>query len=61
MTRSDFQILFTALGFLAVVMKGDSSKKDGAKQAKAMATMIEVFCRTTHPDLFKDKAKNDVH
>jgi hypothetical protein len=57
MRQSDFQILFTALGFLAVVMKGENAKNDGAKQAKVMASLIEAFCRTSHPDLFKGEAE----
>lgn len=52
MTRKDFQILFTALGFLAVVTKGKKTKDNNAKQAHAMAELIEAFCRTSHPDLF---------
>ncbi|MDD5586878.1 MAG: hypothetical protein PHY92_07990 [Alphaproteobacteria bacterium] len=59
MTRKDIQILFTALGFLAVVMKGENAKKDGAKQAKAMASLIEAFCRTTHPELFNNEINGD--
>lgn len=58
MTRQDFQILSTALGFLAIVLKGENARKDGAKQAKAMAVLIESFCRTSHPGLFKDEAED---
>lgn len=57
MTRSDFQILFTALGFLAVVMKGKKAQKDGAKQARELAKLIEAFCRTSRPDLFGNEAE----
>jgi hypothetical protein len=57
MTRSDIQILFTALGFLTVVMKGENTKRNGAKQAMAMASLIQAFCQTSHPDLFGDEAK----
>jgi len=54
MTRDDFRILFTSLGFLAVVMKGKKSKDNNAKQARAMASLIEAFCKASHPDLFMD-------
>jgi hypothetical protein len=57
MTRDELQILFTALGFLAVVMKGENANKDDAKQAKAMAALIEAFCQAAHPELFDDGAE----
>jgi len=59
MTRTDSKILFTALGFLAVVVMGESAKKDGAKRAMALAGLIEAFCHTAHPDLFIDNAPDD--
>jgi hypothetical protein len=59
MTRPDFKILFTALGFLAVVVKGEYIKKDGAKNATALADLIEAFCQTAHSDLFIDKTAKD--
>lgn len=59
MTRTDHQLLFTALGFLAVVMKGEDTKKDGAKRATALAGLIESFCYTTVPDAFENFPEMD--
>jgi hypothetical protein len=59
MPRQDIQILFTALGFLTVVMKGENAKKDGAKQAKAMAGLIEAFCQAAHPKAFEGETEAD--
>ncbi len=56
MTRDDFRLLFTALGFLAVAMKGKKADGDKAKQVHAMAGLIEAFCRTAHPDMFLGEA-----
>jgi len=44
MTRTDFKVLFTALGFLAVVMKGENANNDGADKARKLASLIEEFC-----------------
>ncbi len=52
MTRTDFKVLFTALGFLAVVMKGENANNDGADKARKLAGLIEEFCIVTHPEQF---------
>ena len=45
------QILFTALGFTAVVIQG-ASGADGAARAVGFAHLIEEFCRETIPNAF---------
>ena len=45
MTRTDQKILFTALAFLAVLMKGeDTERKDEAQKVVTLAEYIEAFC-----------------
>jgi len=44
MVRAEERVLYEALGFLAVVISGDDSQKDGAVRATALATMMEAFC-----------------
>ncbi len=46
MTWRDQRMLFTALGFLAVTMKdGNTESADLAYRARAMAALMEEFCR----------------
>jgi hypothetical protein len=59
MTRSDFKLLFTALGFVVELSKGGNIKTGGAVRAADLATLIEAFCQTAHPDLFIDKIAAD--
>lgn len=51
MTRTDQQILFTALGFTAVVLQG-GREDDGSRRAQEFARLIEEFCRATLPEVF---------
>ena len=45
MTRTDQKILFTALAFLAVVMRGkDVSSGEAAEQIRALSGLIESYC-----------------
>jgi len=55
MSRNDRQILFTALGFLAVVLREDVPKEKQAMRALAMADLIESFCRSSLPDNFEEE------
>lgn len=55
MTHIDRKTFFTALGFLAVLMRDGRAQKNGAVRVTAMARVIEMFCRTTHLDLFFDE------
>ncbi len=55
MSRNDRQILFTALGFLAVVLREDAPKEKQAMRARAMADLIETFCRTALPENFEEE------
>ena len=43
MTRTDHQIIFSALGFLAVILS-DVPQEKQAVRAKAIAKLIEDFC-----------------
>ncbi|MDD3287582.1 MAG: hypothetical protein PHX43_01060 [Alphaproteobacteria bacterium] len=44
MTRTDQQLIFTALGFMAVLMRGEIDQNDSAKRARGIAWLIEEFC-----------------
>jgi hypothetical protein len=44
MTSPDLRTLCTALGFTAVVMKGQEGSQDGARRALGFAHLIEDFC-----------------
>jgi hypothetical protein len=61
MTTIDEKTFFTALGFLAVLLKGKSADKDSAARATAMAQLIESFCRAASPELLvgKDDPRTD--
>jgi len=52
MKREDRQLLFTALGFMAVVMQRGTMTGDGAARAQGFAILIEEFCRTAVPEAF---------
>ena len=52
-THNDQKVLFTALGFLAVVLKGEPVA-DQAERALAIAGLIESFCRLHVPEAFGD-------
>jgi len=55
MTRSDHQIFFTALGFLAVLLRDDTSQDKQAPRAASIARLIESFCRATVPEAFDEE------
>ncbi|MDX2027204.1 MAG: hypothetical protein SFW62_01060 [Alphaproteobacteria bacterium] len=57
MIPDNFRLLCHALGFTAVVMKGDVSQKDGAARATRLAGMIEEFCRATLPEVFSESGE----
>jgi hypothetical protein len=52
--RNDRKVLFTALGFLAVILKGESGADQG-KHALELADLIESFCRFHLPDAFESQ------
>ncbi len=58
MAYKDRQVLFTALGFLAIIMSGKSEKKDAAIRAQIMAGYIESFCREKVPEAFPAMQEN---
>lgn len=45
MTRDDQKMMFTAMGFLAVLLRDEPQDKQ-AQRAKAIAKLIENFCQT---------------
>ena len=54
MTFIDSRLLFTALGFTAVVVQGGRfPKEEGAKRAIQFASLIEAFCRDSIPEAFE--------
>jgi hypothetical protein len=51
MKPADLRLLCTALGFTAVVMRGEKlPKKEGALRATVFANLIEEFCRASVPE-----------
>jgi hypothetical protein len=57
MTHTDYKVIFTALGFLAVILN-DVPKDKQALRATAIASLIESFCMATVPEAFGDDADN---
>src|ERR1700737_4191479 len=55
MTRTDYKIIFTALGFLAVILDNVPRDKQ-AMRATAIAQLIEAFCAASVPDAFMSDA-----
>ncbi len=55
MSPADRQLLFTALGFLAVIVRDDVPHDRQAMRALAIADLIEAFCRATLPEHFKEE------
>ncbi len=51
MQAIDKETFFAALGFLAVLIKGENARENSAARAEAMAALIEMFCRTARPEL----------
>jgi hypothetical protein len=51
MTANDHKILFTALGFLAVILR-DVPREKQALRATAIAGLIESFCMSVVPEAF---------
>jgi hypothetical protein len=51
MTRIDHKIIFTALGFLAVILDNVPHDKQ-ALRATTLAKLIEAFCVASLPDAF---------
>ena len=60
MTREDRQLLFTALGFLAVTLQRNGGGGNDAARAQAFATLIEEFCRTYVPEAFEADERQPV-
>ena len=51
MTQTDYKVVFTALGFLAVILR--AAPQDGrARRAAALADLIESFCKNAMPEAF---------
>jgi hypothetical protein len=55
MTRTDHKVIFTALGFLAVILDNVPRDKQ-AMRATAIAQLIEAFCAISVPDGFVSEA-----
>jgi hypothetical protein len=55
MTSTDYKVLFTALGFLAVIL--DNVPRDRqALRATTLAQLIEAFCASSVPDALASEA-----
>ena len=55
MTRTDYKVIFTALGFLAVIQ--DNVPRDRqALRATTIAQLIEAFCASAVPEAFMSDA-----
>ena len=59
MARTDHRILFTALGFLAVIIRGDVQGDKQALRATTIAKLIESFCQTSLPEFFASEPLSD--
>ena len=57
MTRIDQKLLFTALGFLVVILN-DAPKEKQALRAAAIADLIESFCMGAVPEAFGKEEEN---
>lgn len=55
MTRTDYKVIFTALGFLAVILDNVPRDKQ-ALRANTLAHLIESFCATSLPEVFTSEA-----
>lgn len=55
MSRTDRQLVFTALGFLAVIVREDVPHECQAMRALAIADLIEAFCRSSLPEAFNQE------
>jgi len=55
MTRMDYRVIFTALGFLAVILRNDVPQDKQALRATTIARLIESFCITSLPDAFANE------
>ncbi len=63
MTRLDHKILFTALSFMTIVMKGKGDARVDAEKVMRLASLVEAFCQekaATARDLSGDDASVDV-
>lgn len=58
MLRSDFRVIFTALGFMAMAQKDGLSSIDRKARAIALARLIESFCYITVPEAFENDEIN---
>jgi hypothetical protein len=59
MTRTDLRVMCTALGFMAVALKGEKlPKADMALRANAFARLIKQFCLTSVPEAITEKDAN---
>ncbi len=52
MTQKDHHIIFTALGFLVVILRDDVLRHKEALRATSSARLIESFCIKSVPDSF---------
>ena len=59
MTRTDYKVVFTALGFLAVVLDNVPRDKQ-VFRATSLAQLIEAFCATSVPGAFMSDAPEAV-
>src|SRR6266851_5727867 len=55
MTRTDHKVIFTALGFLAVILD-NAPRHLQALRATTFAQLIEAFCAASVPDAFMSEA-----
>jgi hypothetical protein len=59
-TPTNLRVLYTALGFTAVVMQGGTlPKKEGARRATQFAGLIEEFCRASVPEAYEAAEKEN--
>lgn len=54
MTRNDYRVICTALGFFSVITRGDIARDKQAMRAVSIARLIESFCQTEVPEAFAE-------
>lgn len=52
MRDQDYQVLFTALAFMAIILNKHDQGEDLSLRVQNFARLIEAFCRETVPDAF---------
>lgn len=61
MRDQDYQVLFTALAFMAITLTKHDQDDDLSLRVQNFARLIEAFCRQTVPDAFVSVPEQPCH